>query len=152
MSSNSAMLFAFVGGLLVAVQAAMNSHLRSFTPTPLVAAFLSFLVGAMVLCVLLALQGGIGAALRNTAGAASDIPWWAWLGGACGAGYVLSVIASVPHIGVALCIACVMLGQQLGALVIDHQGWMEVPRAPLDLHKLCAAGLILAGVWLLQRR
>lgn len=146
------MLLAFVGGVLVSIQAAMNTHLRSFMTSPLTAAFLSFLVGTLLLGVLLVVRSGADGTFRQAIAAASQAPWWVWFGGACGAGYVLSVIVGVPYIGVAWCMAFVVLGQQLGALTIDHFGWMAVPRAPLDLSKLAGAGLIVAGVWLLQGR
>ncbi|WP_052409782.1 DMT family transporter [Paraburkholderia oxyphila] len=147
------MLIAFAGGVLVAIQTAMNAHLRSFVTTPLIAALISFAVGTLTLCLLVLVnRNGSGSGPSVTMGLAQGIPWWAWLGGLCGAGYVVSTMASVPQIGVGLCLSCVVLGQQLGAVTIDHQGWMAVAREPIGVQRLCGVLLILGGVWLQSRR
>lgn len=142
---------AITGGMLVAAQAGMNNRLRVATGDPLVAVFVSFVVGTALLGALLVARGQ---ALQDLA-SASDwlprLPWWGLLGGTCGVGYVMSTVIGVPRIGVAMCIACVVLGQQVGAMLMDHYGWMGLTPTAFDTRRLLAVACMLAGVWFMHK-
>ncbi len=72
---------AFLAGAFLPLQAGINSQLRTYSGSPLAAAFISFLFGTIALA-------AVGLALRvpwPSSSDFSDAPWWVWTGGALGA-------------------------------------------------------------------
>lgn len=61
-------------------------------------------------------------------------------------------MATVPQIGVALCLSGVVLGQQAGAMAIDHHGRTAVARELIGLRQVGGALLIPGGVRLQWKR
>jgi len=83
-------LFAFAAGAALPVQFGINAQLSSWLDSPVRAAFVSFLTGAIMLAVAAALLFKplpSGSRLGHA-------PWWVWVGGAFGAFYV---VASGPR-------------------------------------------------------
>jgi transporter family-2 protein len=113
MSRNLLFLFATFGGVLVALQAVANSRLRvSFGGDAIAAALFSFGVGALTLGLTCGFFGDPRASFRVFTASLPALPWWALVGGVCGAGYVLSIIVGVPRVGVAWCMAGVVIGSR----------------------------------------
>jgi transporter family-2 protein len=137
-------------GTLLPVQIAINSRLREAVASPVLSALVSFTVGGLALFVVTVL-GGLGGSGRGLTGFAAA-PWWAFLGGLCGALYVLLSIIALPRLGAAVIIGAAILGQQVASLLMDHYGWLGAPRVPLTGGRVAGAILLLIGVWLLQRR
>jgi transporter family-2 protein len=137
-----------VGGLGLAVQAALNSRLRAGVQSPILGALISFLVGSAALGLVYA-AGWFGRGRLTEVG---TLPWWAWAGGLCGALYVAVSTVAVPRIGTALVIACAVLGQLVAALALDSFGWLGVPKVPLNGWRVLGAVFLLAGVVLMQRK
>lgn len=136
------------GGVGLTLQAAVNGRLREAVGSPVLSALISFGVGIAALLLVL-LTGALGRG-RLTGLAAQ--PWWIWGGGLFGAFYVAAAAALVQRVGSGVLIACTVFGQLLAALVLDSQGWLGVPRAPLSLWRVAGAVLLLAGVLLLQKK
>jgi bacterial/archaeal transporter family-2 protein len=76
--------FAFAAGVVLPFQAGINAELAGWLHSPLRTAFVSFLVGTLVLLVAAVLVTR-PLPSANRLGAA---PWWVWVGGALGAFYV----------------------------------------------------------------
>jgi transporter family-2 protein len=51
-----------------------------------------------------------------------EIPWWAWLGSAVGASYVVSTVAAAPRLGALNLFAAVIFGQLVCSVLLDHFG------------------------------
>ncbi len=137
-------------GMMLPIQAAVNAKLRTFVLNPIYSALISFMVGTLVLFIVgsfMASQGQVGN-LR----AAGNAPWWAWIGGALGALFVTMAILAVPKIGAAGYSGALITGQLFGALVLDHYGWLGLPKTSISPSKIAGAGLLLLAVWLLQRK
>jgi transporter family-2 protein len=141
------LLFGFVAGASLAVQFSVNAQLRTFVGGPMVAATISFVVGAIGL----ALFSLVFRQSWPLAEAASRAPWWVWVGGLLGALYVLATIVLVPRIGAATTVGLILLGQVIASLVIDHFGWIRVPIHELNPPRILGAALIVVGVALVQR-
>jgi transporter family-2 protein len=137
-------------GSLMPVQIAINSRLREAIGSPVASALVSFLVGTTALLVVM-LLGGLGGKGTGFPGFATA-PWWAFLGGLCGAIYVCLSIIALPRLGAAVIIAAAVLGQQVASMILDSSGWLGVPRVPLTGARLAGTLLLFVGVWLLQRR
>jgi bacterial/archaeal transporter family-2 protein len=78
------------------------------------------------------------------------LPWWGWLGGLCGATYVVSVFAFIPEIGVAPTVALTVAGQQMASLLVDRYGLLRLPRRPITGPRMLGVALLLGGVVLIQ--
>ena len=65
------------------------------------------------------------------------------LGVAVAAGLMITV-------GVAPAIALTVAGQQVASALVDHYGWLRLPRRPVGRRRLLGVGVLLAGVALLQ--
>jgi len=138
-------------GVLVAVQASLNNRLRqALEGDALMAALLSFLIGTLTLLLIVLLRGGGLASLRTLHATLGDVPWWVFAGGLCGAFYVLSIILGVPQIGVAWCMAAVLIGQQLCAVTLDHFGALGLKPVALGSERIIGLGCLLLGAWLLR--
>ena len=141
------LLLAILAGLLLPVQAGVNSQLRLSIGHPILAATVSFLVGSLALAVLTVLSR-IG--LPST-GVARAIPWWHWVGGLLGALYVFSVIIVTPRLGAATMVATIVAVQMIASLVVDHYGVIGYQQHAINLWRIAGAALVIVGVVLIQR-
>ncbi len=141
----AALLWALLGvvaGAFVAIQAPINTELARGLGSPLAAAAISFLAGAIVLGVVTVIvtrvQGG-------------SIAWrepQAWLfvaGGLLGTVYVTTSILLIPRIGAAALIAFLITGQLIAGMIIDRAGFLGVAIREISFGRLAGAGLLILG-------
>ncbi|MGQ9896162.1 MAG: DMT family transporter [Acidobacteriota bacterium] len=136
-------------GMMLPVQAAVNAKLRTFVVNPIYSALISFSVGTILLLVLASGMAWAGWAGHFRGGLSA--PWWTWVGGALGAVFVTMAILAVPRIGAAGYSVAIITGQLIGALILDHYGWLGLPQQPLTWSRLLGAALLLVSLWLIQR-
>ncbi len=139
-------LIALMGGMVLPMQAGLNSVLAKPVGGSYVASLLSFGVGTATLilftiCMRLPLPSW-----QNMTSA----PWWAWLGGVCGAFFVAVVTISAPKLGAITLVAVVIIGQMLASVMLDHYGLMGFSQSSLTMTKALGCVLLLAGVMLIQ--
>ena len=135
-------LFGVAAGAMLPFQAGVNAQLAVYLGSPLRAALVSFLVGALVLLPLVAVfVRGLPSAERVSAA-----PWWVWLGGALGAFYVAGSITSAPRLGAVTLIAVILAGQAVASLVVDHFGMVGFDEHPATLGRVAGILLIALGV------
>jgi transporter family-2 protein len=72
---------------------------------------------------------------------------WQYLGGMYGTIIVLIVIAVTPTLGVGLLVACQMLGQLTGGMIIDARGWLGCARIPVSTWRVSGVLFVAAGVF-----
>jgi bacterial/archaeal transporter family-2 protein len=141
------LLLAIGAGVLLPVQAGINAQLRSAVGSPLAAALVSFLVGTVGLAaVVLLLRESL--TLRP---AWIATPWWYWIGGLIGAGYVVATIVLAPRLGAATMIAAIVAGQMIASLLLDQYGLLGFPVHPIGGVRVLGAALVIGGVMLVQR-
>lgn len=140
---------ALLMGTLIPAQALMNAKMRTFVLNPMYSSIINFAVGAMLILAVTGVAIALGQA-GNWRGA-HHAPWWAWLGGLIGASVVLIGILAVPKIGAANYSVAIIAGQLFGALMLDHFGWLGVQQHSISPPRLLGAGLLMIGVWLIQR-
>ena len=140
------LLFAFAGGVALPFQAGINAELAEWLGSPVRAAFVSFLVGTLVLLVAATL---VFKPLPSW-GRLGDAPWWVWVGGALGAFYVAASIVSAPKLGAATLIALVVAGQGVASVVVDHFGWVGFEPRHVTPGRLVGIALVGAGVLLVR--
>jgi transporter family-2 protein len=138
------LLTALVGGL-IALQAPINAQLGRATGS-LPAAFVSFLVGTMLLLLIVVLSG-------DTHGLSStfDVRWYYLVGGILGAAYVTVALISVKTIGAGGVAAATITGQLTTAVVIDRLGILGLEQTSLTASRVAGIALLLAGTYLIVR-
>jgi transporter family-2 protein len=135
------LIFMALAGLAVAIQAPLNSALGRTIESSIAAAAVSFGVGFVALVLLVAVSGDSAAF-----GRAALAPRWLLLGGLLGAFFVWASLWSVPVLGVLTTTAALILGQMVGAMVLDYIGAFGIAARDLSWTRLTAALLVGAGV------
>ena len=130
-----------VGGACISTQAPINARLGSVAGDPVVAAAISFIVGAIVLSVIVLLRGAV-----PSVGQMAAAPWWAWVGGALGAVYVWAAVWSVGTLGVVTMVAALIFGQLAAALILDAIGAFGLQVREVSWTRISAVGLVAAGL------
>ena len=140
------LLFAFAAGAVLPFQAGVNAQLATWLDSPVRAAFVSFLVGTIVLVAAAALVFKP----LPTWGRLGEAPWWAWVGGVLGAFYVAGSIVSAPKLGAATLIALIVAGQAAASVIVDHFGWVGFEAQHISVGRIAGMVLVGAGVALVR--
>jgi len=140
-------VLAILAGMMMPTQAAINNKLAETVESPILSAFVSFVVGTAALFLYI-LATGVPLGNLFSVKNASLV---AWTGGLLGAFFVAATVTLVPKIGVALTFSLIMAGQMLITLVIDHFGLLGVPVKEVNLPRLIGVTLITIGVILIRR-
>lgn len=141
-------LLAFTSGLLIAVQAGVNSQLRMALQHPILASLISFLVGSLFLAVFFVFSSKSSVAISSITLSSS----WKLIGGILGAIYIFSMIIIAPKIGAANTLCFAIAGQLVCAIILDHFGWVGFAVREISLPRIAGVILIIAGVYLVQRK
>jgi transporter family-2 protein len=139
-------ILAISGGFCLPTQAGINAQLSTVTHSSVMAAAISFAVGTIGLVAYVLV-------FRISWPSASSIiriPWWMWTGGFIGAYFVASTIILAPRLGAASMVALIVGGQMFASLVFDQYGLIGYQVHPLNLWRISGAGLIVAGVALIN--
>ena len=143
------LVIALLMGVLIPAQATMNAKMRTFVLNPVYSSLINFAVGGLLIVVATSIMMALGQ--QGNWRGAGQAPWWAWCGGLIGASVVVVGILALPNIGAANYSVAIIAGQLMGALVLDHFGWLGVQQHPLSASRLAGAALLMLGVWLIQR-
>jgi bacterial/archaeal transporter family-2 protein len=139
------LVLAFFAGSALPVQAGLNARLATFIGGPIRASMISFGIGTLVLFVLSLL---VTKGVVNT-DRVGQVPWWGWLGGAVGAGYVASTVAAAPRLGALNLFAAVIFGQLVCSVLLDHYGVLYREHS-LSAGRVAGVVLLAAGVALVR--
>ncbi|HEV2532782.1 DMT family transporter [Phenylobacterium sp.] len=148
-SSAEAALVALVivAGALLPLQALINARLGGALGSPLWGAAAQNLIGALgMIAIIMALRPA-----TPSLAAVGAVPAWAWLGGLMGMVYVFSVLVAAPALGAGRMMVCVIAGQMVCSIALDHFGVLH-ERRPINFSTLAGAVLLLAGAALVLRR
>jgi transporter family-2 protein len=138
-------LTAVVGGM-VALQAPINSGLGKAVGN-FQAAFVSFLVGTIILSVIAGLaRGGLG----QISEARTLAPQYL-LGGVLGACYVSTILVAVRTLGAGGIVAASIAGQLTMSVIIDQFGLLGIDKDPINAMKAVGVVLLAAGTLLVVR-
>ncbi len=114
--STTAMLAAFGGGCLVALQQALNGRVNVASRQPVATTWLNFVFGTAGLAVgvLIGLAFFDARLQAPTSG-----PWWMYLGGLFGLVFIITAAWAVPRYGVLVFALVTIAGQLSAALFLD---------------------------------
>ena len=141
------LLIALLAGAMMPTQAAANHKMAAFVDSPVLAAFISFVVGTLALFFYLLVSG---VPLANLSGV-KDAPAIAWIGGLLGAFFVAAAVTLVPKLGVAMTFSLMISGQMIVTLIIDHFGLLGIEVKPVSWPRIAGILLIAGGVVLIRK-
>ncbi|SES75378.1 transporter family-2 protein [Nitrosomonas marina] len=145
MNNTAYILVALVVGVLISFQPPINASMARILDSPLFAATISLFISCMLMMVLWLLYDGG----KNTA-QITTLPWWIVIGGIAGAVFVTSSIIIAPVLGMAAFIVCIIAGQLIGSIFIDHFGLIGMDTKAVSMQKIIGLILILIGVILVR--
>lgn len=146
MSRGLAVLLTAGCGGLIALQAPLNSHLGKKVGT-FQAAFVSFLVGTIVLVIIAGIAGGG----LGKVGEVRHVAWYYLLGGVLGAAYVTTVLVTVRSLGAGGVTAATIAGQLTMAVIADQFGILGLAKQPITAGRVIGIALLAGGVFLVVR-
>lgn len=132
-----AVTFAFIAGLAIAVQQAINGRTAKAARNPMSATFLNFLFGTAALGAAL---GVVWAVSGSGPAPLPAGPWWLYLGGVIGLVFIAIASWAVPIVGVLQFAVVTIAGQLTGALVLD----VVAPTSGTALGPNLVVGVLLA--------
>ena len=141
-------LLPLFAGIAITVQSGINSQLREAVNHPLLAAFISFVIGTVALGVLLLFSKDMLPGLSEY----SAIQWYKYTGGFLGAFVVTVTLVSVSQIGAGNMFVLIVAGQLITAVVMDHFGILGMKPNPVSLQKLLGIGLLIGGAYLVNKK
>ena len=128
-----------VAGLAIAVQQALNGRVGAAAKSGFSAAWVNFTLG----CLLLGAAFGVAWAVTDYDPVALPPgPWWLYTGGAIGVLFIATAAWVVQKLGVLLFALTAIMGQIIGALLLD---WIW-PRPGTTFHVMLIAGALLAAL------
>jgi transporter family-2 protein len=141
-------LLAALAGLLSSTQSGANGELGRVLGNP-------FSVGLVSLSISLLFTLAVGLLARNGDswgfGQLALAPWWAWVGGICGAIFVLSQPLAAPRLGAALYIGITISASVITSVLLDHFGLLGFSQHPASIGRIIGAALMIAGVSLIAK-
>jgi len=141
------LLFAAIAGACAPTQAGINAQLRVFTEDAVTAAFISFAVGTTGLLFYSLVLRIPWPAFQTLA----QLPWWLWSGGLLGAFIVAVTILLVPKLGAATLMGCMIAGQMLASLLLDHYGIVGYSVHPATVWRVLGVVLVVVGVVMIKK-
>jgi transporter family-2 protein len=135
-----------VAGSFIALQAPINGMLGRTIGT-FAAASVSFAIGTGALVAITMLVGGGFGDL----GEARTLSWYYLIGGALGALYVTSALATVRVLGAGGVTAATITGQLATAVVVDRLGVLGLEQRSLSVLRILGVALLAAGTYLIVR-
>ena len=134
---------AVIGGVAVTLQGQFMGIMEQNFGTK-GSVFITYASGGLVVAIF-TLVSGVN--LQNW----RKVPWYAFGAGILGLVIVSSIGFVIPRLGVAAGFMLIVASQFLLAALIDHFGWFQAPVRLLDISRLAGLGMMLLGVWLVNR-
>lgn len=139
-------IIALLSGVLLPIQAGLNSRLGKTLENPVYAAMISFLVGvsAILLYIILTKQHASWEGLKTA-------PAYIWFGGILGAFFVTATILAFPRIGPALTFSLVVAGQVIIGVLLDHFNILVAQQHSINIWRIIGIVLIISGVIIVRK-
>jgi transporter family-2 protein len=127
-------LIGLLGGVAVAVQASMAGIFSE--RIGLIGNGLFVFGGGFLFSLLIMLFVG-----ADQLKAWRTVPWYVYLAGPLGIAIISSIGFAIPRVGVASTLTLIVVSQLVVGVVLDHFGWLTIPR-PVDLQRLIGIAVL----------
>jgi transporter family-2 protein len=141
-------LLAALAGVLNPVQSGANGEMGRVLGNPFGVVLLSLSVSLAFTLVagLLTRSGDI-----SGFGRLMQAPWWAWVGGFCGAIFLVSQPLAAPRLGAAVYIGITVTASAIASIMLDHFGLLGFHQHSASIGRLIGAALMIAGVSIITK-
>jgi transporter family-2 protein len=140
-------ILAFVGGVFLAIQASLNTHLGILLKKPLLASVVQAVSSTVFALVIVGLSVKTFPSLSTV----KQVPIYLWFTGGLFSVLGISLYYfTIPKLGLSTMISLGLSGQLIFAVLAGHYGWLNLPTEPITLQKLIAVALMLAGIFLIR--
>lgn len=140
-------VIAFIGGVLLAVQGALNAKLGIWLKNPLLASLVAFFFSTLFALMFIAVS------LKNTPSVSDvrQVPPHMWFTGAlCSVVGVSLYYYTIPKLGISTMISLGLFGQLLFSVVAGHYGWLNLPIEPVTLKRGLGVISMIIGIALIN--
>nr|WP_263314903.1 DMT family transporter [Mammaliicoccus sp. Marseille-Q6498] len=137
-----------LAGLCVPLQTSINTRLGSYTKSPILASFYSFLIGTIVLIVLNLMMNP--EKLTPSFIMHHDFSYVWFTGGLLGVVFLTGNLLLLPRIGAALTVVMTVSGQIIMGLIIDQFGLFNADIHPINVSKIAGVIVMLFGILLMN--
>lgn len=138
-----AVVLGILMGFGVSIQTVINTRLRLYIGSPLLASAVSFTVGTILLAILLLIQG---MPIFPSMTLIQQVPWWFWTGGLLGAFWISANIFVFQQLGAVQTAIFPILGQIIAGVLVDHFAWLGVAAKPVSTMQFLGVILVLVGI------
>lgn len=136
-------LIAFIAGVALAIQAAINAQLsKAVGEQPIIAALISFATGTLILFIIALIKANFSEAWINLPQQA----WWKWTGGIFGALLVFTTVMLAPKVGISNMLFFIIIGQLIMAMIIDHYGLIGMQIRAATCWKIIGLNIVFLGM------
>lgn len=139
---------AFAIGVAMTFQTVINTQLREYLNSPIQAAFLSFLIGTILLAFLVYFQSPPKPSFQLL----SQIPWYLWLGGFLGVYAISMSIYAAPKLSFLTLSGLIIFGQIVMSMLVDHFGILGTEKTAINWQRFLGSITIMIGVILTLQR
>lgn len=137
-------LFGLAGGMSMAAQTAINSHLSVVVDSRLFASVINFSVGLSLLIILNILL----IKTKKPWNRNEKAPLWIWNGGLFGVLFVIGNIVTAQTVGTGMAVVILLTGLMIGGLLVDQFGLFLSPKRPVTIRSILGVLLMIAGAML----
>ncbi len=137
---------AILAGTLMVVQSGYNAMLERIIDRPVMVGVVSQGIGLTTLVMAGIATGELGFPDSRV----MQGPWWAWLGGLCGAVSLLSQPIAAPRLGAGTYIGLFITASSIMSVIFDHFGWLGFAEHPAGLARVLGCALMVIGIALIS--
>jgi bacterial/archaeal transporter family-2 protein len=138
---------AVLAGTLMVVQSGCNGMLERILDGPVVVGVISQSIGLTTLVIAGIATGELGFPDNSRL---MQGPWWAWLGGLCGAASLLSQPIAAPRLGAGTYIGLFVTASSVMSVIFDHFGWLGFAEHPASIARVLGCALMVIGIALIS--
>lgn len=142
-----ALFWAILAGLFMPIQGALNARLSFTSHHPLMGAWVSFIVGALFSTFMLFIYPK---PLHFKS--LQVLPWWSFMGGVLGVGFVLVATILMPKLGALQVMMSFLIGQVIMSLIMDQFGLFGHVQIPINLSRIMGVLFIVIGFFLVVKK
>lgn len=138
---------AFIGGVFLAVQGALNAHLGVLLKNPLLASVAAYFFSTLF---------AVAFALASTENIPKweemkQITWYMWfIGGFFSVVGISLYYFTIPKLGISTMISLGLCGQILFSVIAGHFGWLDLPTEPITIKRMIGVLSMITGILLIN--
>jgi len=147
MNNYGLLVFAFIGGVFLAMQGGLNSQLGVLLKNPLLASLAAFFSSTIFALAFVLLNYKTLPTMLQI----KEIPFYLWFTGGFFSVLGISLYYyTIPKLGISTMISIGLCGQLFFAVIAGNYGWLNLPLEPITLKKTIGMSSMILGIVLIN--